>query len=178
WESNSLDFNTIDDYQKWVGHHLSLGHRINSVQNSSGETLTVGDETNYGKIIEIKIGNDGLLKINCDAPYFIINPDAVHPAKPVLKTEDGYILQNGDFIHVVEEDFSIESMEYGVDFKVYEHPVKIFRFRENAEKYIYDNKPQFSRKQILDLKQDCYNLSSTAKHDHLITKQFDKLLGL
>ncbi len=78
--------NKAIDYQLWCKWHFSqTSSEIHSVTNSSDETLTIGQETNHGKISSIKIEND-ILVVYCDGFSWLYVVDEVHP-KQVLKTE-------------------------------------------------------------------------------------------
>ena len=71
-------------------------------------------------------------------------------APPVLKTEDGFEMEDSEIIYKVFHDFSYTSFPY---YKKGFKPIdgcQYFKVKENAMKFIADNKPRFSKKQILE----------------------------
>ena len=89
-----------------------------------------------------------------------------HYKEPILTTEDGYECTLDDRVFGVlpkgswETRFGINAESgilvhnlYDTGGKRYSEysPWLWFKTKENAEKYIYENKPEFSRKQILDV---------------------------
>ena len=77
-----------------------------------------------------------------------------HYKEPILTTEDGYEMFEGDKVYFVEiGEYLHKGCEIVNSYKynyILDKDFKFFKTKENAEKYIYENKPEFSRKQILD----------------------------
>ena len=77
-----------------------------------------------------------------------------HYKEPILITEDGYEMYEGDKVYFVEiGEYLHKGCEIVNSYKynyILDKDFKFFKTKENAEKYIYENKPEFSRKQILD----------------------------
>lgn len=107
-------------YQEWCAAHLDKGmnSKIESVKNSSDETLTVGDETNFGKIFCFKIF-EGLLLVGSDSTEAIAqNMNNVHPKKEIQR-DDFYLLliqlypgleDDGFLLHKTYEYFDIDKI--------------------------------------------------------------------
>ena len=77
-----------------------------------------------------------------------------HYKEPILTTEDGYEMYEGDKVYFVEiGEYLHKGCEIVNSYKynyILDKDFKFFKTKENAEKYIYENKPEFSRKQILE----------------------------
>lgn len=78
-----------------------------------------------------------------------------HYKEPILTTEDGYEMYEGDKVYFVEiGEYLHKGCETVNSYKynyILDKDFKFFKTKENAEKYIYENKPEFSRKQIKEL---------------------------
>lgn len=96
-------------YQDWVDDCLGQGLNIFSVKNSLGEILSIGDETNFGKIQCFKIHNEsiwvGANKVEDGgiAP----NMNDVHPKKKE-KQDDLYLLLIELFPELKNDGFLIQ----------------------------------------------------------------------
>ena len=139
---------------------------------SDGAIFSLGDKvqtTNKefnGIIEEIEIYNNKTImfhfKWNKDkTTIFIALHLLEHYKEPILTTEDGYECTLDDRVFGVLPKANWQTNYYGEKgvpvFKLFNPEGKRwnlssewlwFKTKENAEKYIYDNKPEFSRKQI------------------------------
>lgn len=139
-----------DDYQLWVSYNIK--RPIHSVTNIHQEVLTVGDQTNYGKIDGFEIKDGALMARYLPYSGTYIDIDEVHPAKTVFKTEDGY-----DINFPCELYYVLKSGEGDVGCSAItdERHLKCdhylyFKNESAANAYINKNKPRFSEKQLLD----------------------------
>ncbi len=156
-------------YQEWVSAHINTPPcEIYSVRNSSNETLTVGDETNYGKLEFINI-YCGRLATMFSESTGLVNKwiDEVHP-KQVLKTTDEYELELMDRFYSVTDSFEIATSNFTGNNIV---AGRSFKNEYNAIKWIEENKPIFSKKQLREY-------SDYMPDDRYILIDRTKLLGL
>lgn len=130
-----------------------------------GEIFSVGDKLDLRaggirKITGISLDDSGVSEfskrsipwLECGKDYGTCLDWAVHYKKPILITEDGVELFEGDVVYYV-----LISDRY----IIYSNPVnkydggnpnyKYFSTKKAAEKYIEENKPRFSKKDILNL---------------------------
>lgn len=130
--------------------------QIYSVKNSSNETLTIGDETNYGKIYSFEIVNDEIaVHTERKQPPSYIN--SVHPKERTFKTEDGFIVSEG-FWAIDRKDFRMAFYEsVSLFFKA---DYVFFKYREGADKYVEENKPRFTKKEIEEAVIPKHNIAS------------------
>lgn len=149
------------NYQDWVRVHLKLGHVIRVVKNGEGEVFAIGDEVNYKteygglrnvivwKIDHFFIRDDNIILARSQNCHNVEDINTiVRPVKKTL-TEDSFEINNGDFLFCVE---NFEIIQRNIDpKKLIHHPnIKIFKEKSNVEKYVEDNKPIYSKKEIRD----------------------------
>ena len=108
-----------------------------------------------GYIIEILPGTNMYFYNGSQICYSDEYPEFWEEIKePILTTEDGYEIFEGDKVYFVEiGEYLHKGCEIVNSYKnnyILDKDFKFFKTKENAEKYIYENKPEFSRKQILD----------------------------
>ena len=115
-----------------------------------------------------------------------------HYKEPILITEDGYECSLDDRVFgvlpkgvwetkfwdgqgmPVNKLFNPEGKRYSEG-----SPWLYFKTKENAEKYIYENKPEFSRKQILDAIDICDSYYTTHSDNYFIkVSHLKRLLNL
>ena len=117
-----------------------------------------------------------------------------HYKEPILTTEDGYECTLDDRVFGVlpkgswETRFGINAESgilvhnlYDTGGKRYSEnsPWLWFKTKENAEKYIYENKPEFSRKQILDVIDVCDSYYTTHDDNYFVkVSDLRRLLNL
>lgn len=140
---------------------LTLKHYIiYSVKRlSDGEVFTVGDKiktsvsNTFCSIYGFDITNTGKLEISCTHSYLarcemveLLN-DIQHVKKPLFTTKDGVDIYEGDKCYFVNCTFSywqISSQQYDKSLK----NCYYFSTKKAAEKYIEENKPQYSLNDI------------------------------
>ena len=176
---NSNDWEEIieKDYERL----LYKGNILYSVKRlSDGVEFKIGDKVCWkwafakNKYFTIKSFNiiEGTLKFNTieeSAQNFIFELiskeyNLQHYKEPILTTEDGYECTLDDRVFGVLPKANWQTNYYGKKgvpvFKLFNPEGKRwnpssewlwFKTKENAEKYIYENKPEFSRKHILEL---------------------------
>src|SRR3990167_4452550 len=144
-------------YQSWCKENLKSNNSIHKVKNSKGEVFTVGDETTNG---EIKIfdteRNCNYIVAECwySKRYvdsirrlYVKIDDLQNPKQPILKSEDGFCLFDCD-----KMCYLTPALEYRETIIKSNEPLcsdfKYFKHKANAEKYIEENKKQFSVKDI------------------------------
>lgn len=154
------------NYQKWcdsyIEHHIKK-YIIWQVENKKGEVLTVGMETNYGKIkrfdLNIDMGFGILVEMDTKFSEPLFTIDSVHPSKlKILTTKDNVVIDELAMIWTIDtryEKINWEGITNCVAKEIFDaksphYNKPIFYYSKNAEKYIDDNKPRFSKKQILD----------------------------
>lgn len=147
---------------------INKGYNIHSIKRlSDGEIFTVGDNTNKGKILSIKIEGKGLV-FNGSYDFGL---KSLVKSKVLFRTEDGVNIFEGDeFWYVTTKGFNLwtktcDSMSgaWAVNAKrVGDIP---FSTREAAEEYILMNKPCLSWKDVLKLthKNGVNNITQTYK---------------
>ena len=106
-----------------------------------------------------------------------------HYKEPILTTEDGYEMFEGDKVYFVEiGEYLHKGCETVNSYKynyILDKDFKFFKTKENAEKYIYENKPEFSRKQILDAIDICDSYYTTHSDNYFIkVSHLKRLLNL
>lgn len=131
-----------------------------SVKNGSGETLTVGTNTNYEEIKSFHIANGIIWACFEEKHQQKIND--VHPIKALL-TEDGYEIKDKETYHIIyKKDCALVSSVWGDN--IDDRLIKIafiFKSIGNAEKYIDLNKPRYSKQQILDMSNESISTKDT-----------------
>lgn len=143
-------------YQRFVSQSINSNYHIYSVKNSSGEVLTVRDSVNIldqykGEVSSFSIYDNKIIvhtKGNGLMPF----SDYVHPLPKaeVPKTADGYEIVANEIYLSVKDNFEIILISGG-SFKKDDNRLKrTFLLKSSAEKFIEDNKPRYSKKQILD----------------------------
>jgi len=92
--------------------------------------------------------------LDCEGRHMLVGPGHVgihkieHYKEPLLKDEFGNELFERDVFWFV--DFNFEMWQGLVCDSNIRKNVKHFKFRKDAEKYINENKPKFSKKDLLD----------------------------
>lgn len=151
--------------------------------------------------VEFKIG-DKVYNPNCKSQTFIIESFYLdcnnihllcgkghinitkieHYKEPILITEDGYEMFEGDKVYFVEiGEYLHKGCEIVNSYKynyILDKDFKFFKTKENAEKYIYENKPEFSRKQILNAINSNIGFSVFGLGDLIIESDFKHTLKL
>ena len=149
-----------DSYDNEVDNALKLGFKIQTVRNLSHELLGIDEETNYGKIYCFKIFKDQILVgadngvIGIAYPPVAPNMNDVHPKKKAFVTDDGYEIEKDQNYSLVNKcSFNLtESFKFTTQYNSenMQNINWIFLKLSNAKKYIEENKPIFSKKQIYD----------------------------
>ena len=85
-----------------------------------------------------------------------------------------YFVEIGEYLHKGCEIVNSYKYNYILD-----KDFKFFKTKENAEKYIYENKPEFSRKQILDVIDVCDSYYTTHDDNYFVkVSDLRRLLNL
>lgn len=142
-------------YPKYCEEHFKVGRKINSVENSSHELLTIGDKTNRGTIDGFEIRDREIFIVPNVYSFFSINThiNIVHPFG-VFKSEEGIALRHFDVIFLVKEDFKIVTRFHDqgeAESRDVNPQWKRFKFEENANYYVSKNKPLFSTNKIIEI---------------------------
>ncbi len=134
------------------------------------EIFNIGDRTNNGIIKRFRLDGN-MIRVyftNKDERYNV-NLTTINHIKPILTTEDSVDIYCGDSYYMVYtyDDFDITA------YTIYEDKIsmkqsgfipdggrKCFASKESAEKFIYLNKPQYS-------KQDIYNMFSLKSKSYI-----------
>ena len=134
---------------------------IHSVKRlCDSEVLTLGDKyvayngSIGGSISEFRLVR-GEIYINC---VNIPLNDIQKVGEPLFKTQDGVELFGGESIYGVTDDFQLCYTSIATKENV--KGVRIFAKKENAEKYIKENKPQYSLndiRNVLTKQMECTN---------------------
>lgn len=166
-----------DDY---IESLLKCDNHIHSIKRlSDGEIFSVGDKLDLRageirKITGISLDDTGVSEfskrsipwLECGKDYGTCLDWAVHYKEPILITEDGAELFEGDYCcavytlpDIVRTPYTMHSTPNNNMFKITkayrDHPevlikgCKYFSTKEAAEKYIEENKPRFSKKDML-----------------------------
>ena len=179
---------------------LNSDWEIYSVRRKSdGVEFKIGDRVCWewafakNKYFTIKSFNiiEGTLKFNTieeSAQNFIFKLvskgyNLQHYKEPILTTEDGYEMYEGDKVYFVEiGEYLHKGCEIVNSYKynyILDKDFKFFKTKENAEKYIYENKPEFSRKQILDVIDVCDSYYTTHDDNYFVkVSDLRRLLNL
>lgn len=168
-DENSVLYDTIDtigkaEYQNWVKNRLGENLSIWAVKNKNGEILRVGDETDWFnkaqiQSLEIITSSKVGMKLEKDLDLLFVrfmrhiypNPlpiDCVHYPTKKFKTEDSFDVVDGELIYLVYPDMSSGSDSFNS--KLEYKKTKVFKHKENADKYYGMNRKQFSKQDILD----------------------------
>jgi hypothetical protein len=142
-----------------LDHCLQDGFKINSIRiKSDGEVFTVGDRTNEGVIKEFQYCKDGRLIISFvdGFPRYLDAKGSTHKLsklKPLLKTEDGVDIYEGDYyFSVLKKDliYNGKFVAEPINGGKFSNPESciIFSTKEAAEEYILLNKPCLSIKDV------------------------------
>ena len=147
---------------------------------SDGEVFTVGDKAKSlcdGSLFKIKkIGISDM-----DDVYF--KGEEEHqwnwlynlnkPEKPLFTTEDGVDIYSGDKFYFVNENWVTMTTRGGDDF-IKKNWRAAFSTSENADKYIEENKPRYSKADI----KEAIKKSETIKDHSLYIPKLKSVLGL
>jgi len=140
--------------------------KIHSVKRlSDGETFTIGNKANFGKIEALKIGTDNSnlwIQFPNSGGYWLVASLKLDKTKPILfTTEDGVDIYSMDKTYWI----LIEDMSYLYSLTFYtahldldlKNIFKVFSTKEAADKYISDNKPKhlFTTEDGFDAYQGC-----------------------
>lgn len=133
---------------------------IHSIKRKDGEIFSVGDKLDLRaggvrKITGISLDDSGVSEfskrsipwLECGKDYGTCLDWAVHYKEPILITEDGKEMFEGDSFYCVMGDYDILSGAFVSRYVAKEF--KYFSTKEAAEKYIEDNKPMYSKKDML-----------------------------
>lgn len=182
-------------YVEWIQRCFNDSMHILTVKNSSGEILTVGDETNFGKIFCFKIFEDQILvgtkKERTAEEFFrdiktigitIVdspvsqNMNDVHPVKSAEKnkyrTEDGFDIAEGFW---TVSDFKLGAFYEDMPAFFIKDSL-LFHDQKAAEKYIDDNRPLFSK--IEDAIVSREKMNPSIQPDDRVITLFKSKLGL
>ena len=197
---NSNDWEEIieKDYEILSGGiHLPSGStEIWSIKRlSDGIEFKIGDKLDfsdddddkcYKSITEISlnsIGKDGMGKrtvpwLQCGKDYGTCLEYARLVKEPILTTEDGYEMFEGDCVYFITPLMNTVFVKQNIT-KDFSDTCIYFKTKENVEKYIYENKPEFSRKQILDAIDICDSYYTTHSDNYFIkVSHLKRLLNL
>lgn len=154
-----------ESYSTWVDKHLSVGRKIKSVITRHGETLTIGDETNFG-VITFFFFKEGLLSAmfdhnsNSDYSYPVASVHLVKRHDSPSNKSTAEPLRLYDVVSIVDKHSWDLTERFVIDNHTNrDHLVKhyvIFSGPHHAEsiaaakQFIEDNKPVYSKKQVSD----------------------------
>lgn len=166
------------EYQHWVADNLNQKAKIVCVKNKHGEVLKVGDETNLGCILSFEI-RDGIIKMNNEKRFddlYVI--DEVHPLSKGIIIEDGFIVDESEKVWMVVFNNGVPSLGHEVKAVDVNKKYGELHFKEkvNAEKFVDDNKPMFSKKEIEVA--IGYSTLPFSKDGMMIKDEFKEKLGL
>jgi hypothetical protein len=142
---------------------ISLGHKIKSIKRlSDGEVFTAGDKVNSTlydtkvnrKITGFEIRKEELLiQFEVVEKYVLRLDQITKPKTPLFTTEDGVdVFEDNEFTIVQKHTFdTIHKAKY---IPGYPDEWMYFSTKEAAEKYISENKPKYSEKDIKEALQD------------------------
>jgi len=129
------------------------GYKIHSVKRlSDGEIFTIGDicypiNTNYNKHPITKFWFDIPEQLRVDSENYSMSIDTIIKVKkPLLTTEDGVDIFEGDVFSIVYSDLSVNYMV--TDISLIKLGCKVFSTIENANDYIIENKACLSLNEI------------------------------
>jgi hypothetical protein len=121
---------------------------------SDGEIFTIGDVVNIGlgsrRIARFDVTNDYLIIVHekgvITSEYF---QDMEHVEKPLFTTEDGVDIYEKDVVYIVDtaHNILISANKAKADWNCNKTYI-YFKYKENAEKWIEDNKPKYSKRDI------------------------------
>lgn len=166
---------TLQSNGKYVPNNLSLDFlledsilsmKITKVKRlSDGVEFSIGDlcypkskPLNCGKITSFEFCKTGYFRISSESKYYIGINDVVKSKKPLFTTFDGKDIFEGDSYWLVRSDFSLwKELPTHTDNYGNPSPLKAFSTKESAQKYIEENKPKYSKKQILDILNNDFN---------------------
>lgn len=136
----------------------NIKYNINSVKRlSDGEVFTIGDKVICGNLAQI----NPLLKIetsNCNDGIYLLTQNyygcsinhVIKAKTPILVTEDGKELFKGDYFYHVDSNWDIGKGFLSKDTFEKLKGYKEFSNKEVAEKYIFENKPCLSYKDLIN----------------------------
>lgn len=153
---------------------------IHSVKRKDGEIFSVGDicdGTSYKRrqILEFKIDQNGELSaIQCCGNTSL--NDLTHSKEPILITEDGVEMFKGDKVYPVAVGVNPSFITYEVINQRWEvmryfmnnKDFKYFSTQEAQRKFIEENKPVYSKKDMLDFGNYVFYSSKNQVEDILI----------
>ena len=167
----------------------SIRRKSDGIEFKIGDKLDFSDDDDdkcYKSITEISlnsIGKDGMGKrtvpwLQCGKDYGTCLEYARLVKEPILTTEDGYEMFEGDCVYFITPLMNTVFVKQNIT-KDFSDTCIYFKTKENVEKYIYENKPEFSRKQILDAIDICDSYYTTHSDNYFIkVSHLKRLLNL
>jgi hypothetical protein len=149
---------------------------------SDGEIFGVGDKiilTLYeGTITGFEVFGTDDMMVRCGATYTSLG--SAQRRKPILTTEDGKEVYKGEVIYVVNKYDGLHSSKYGISTEVVIDRINhdhywYFNTLSLAEKFVEENKPQFSKKDMIDFA-DYYQQGYTGPEGYFPAYKLEKWL--
>lgn len=148
-----IDGNELIDLSGTSPYYIKSVKRL-----TDGEIFTIGDMCNpastcfnYNKrpITKIWFTDDGSLRISSDNYTLGIN-GIEHSDVPILTTEDGVDIYNGDkYYYVPENERRVDTVTANKRFELSEYG-KRFSSKKAAENYIFNSEKRFSLDDLID----------------------------
>jgi len=139
---------TLDEVQKGALYEEiqkywdSYNFKIYSIKRlSDGEIFTINTLTNVGRIEAFEL-QDVNLMVRTDSGLTNFDNSLYLKKEPILITEDRVEIFKGDIYYCVNSDLLLS--EFIAEKNTMQKNVKIFAKKENAEKYLKENKPLYS----------------------------------
>lgn len=88
-------------YNEFCAFYFGQGMKIYSVENSSGELLSIGDETNFGVIEYFRMAH-GMIEVDCEeGTHHLRDMNDVHPKKKIIYPQGILSVSTGVAIPVI-----------------------------------------------------------------------------
>lgn len=148
-------------------------YNIHSIKRlSDGEVFTVGDRignnTQEGVILRLRVTNDNRFQFSCSEKDGWCEFEGYNKIKqPLFKTEDGVEIFVNDIFWYVGDTFNVCETKCLWNFS----RLKTFSTKEAAEEYVKMNKPEFSRKQVVELLSSLGRVVNTVSIRYNLTKK-------
>lgn len=142
---------------------------------SDGEIFSVGDKIKDGVITSIILQPNNIIWLMHDGRANNLKlEDAVKVKEPLLITEDGKDIFEGDTVYVTNIQANFLSNHSVTKDSIFKNSAfKYFAKKENMDRYIEENKPMYSKKDMLNFAEFHCNLQFYSHHRWGIEKDFD-----
>lgn len=185
-----LDNSNIDNWLQNYGKNI---WEIYQVAKSKDEIFTIGDKVTWDHYEKYKAPyftidkffireSDNKLQIkykelpNSEHSFY---PDLEKVKEPLFITEDGVEIFEGDKFYFIDVEYKtcLYYAYKNINFKK-ESKFPIFSLIEKSEKWIEDNKPRFSKKQVLDAINSNARMKILGLELYVNKKEFKENLGI